>query len=152
MPFAALSPTPAEQDPLSAHRPNEIDCSALSGWYLEDNLLEANTAACNYLSLSEEAATTAHPGDTVIGEVSYFDLTAAESTEAHLALTAGSRILWQTTLPIPSPANVIQLEIEVTEEIPLGEVLGIHLHNHGQNTWNFSPLQVQHRGEHAPPN
>lgn len=151
MPLIALKPQEADLDPFQEHRPEEIDCNSLSGWYLEDNLLEANTAECNYLSLTESAATTAHAGDTLVTEISYFDLTAAEAAEAHLALTAGSRVLFQTTIPIPSTADVLHLEIELEEDIQEGVAMGIHLHNHGQNTWNISPIQVEHRGEHAPP-
>lgn len=142
-PLAELTPTPAASDPLTTHRPETLDCNNLTGWYIEEGVLEANTAKCNYLALSEPAANTAYAGEVLTTELSYFDLTAPEEAEAHVALLVEADIIWEKTIAIPSAAQRLELSIELARDIPKGARVGIHLHNHGQNTWNLTPLYVE---------
>lgn len=141
-PLTQLFFVDAEHDPLVLHRPEEIDCNTLVGWTMEEGLLEVNTAECNYLSLSEPAAVSAPAGAWVKTRISYFDLTAPEPTEAHLALLVEGRILWEATIAVPSAADILDVEAQLTEDVAKGDSIGMHLHNHGQNSWNIEPLRV----------
>lgn len=148
-PFLNLGPASADEDPLATHRPEVIECNNLVGWYVEDSLLEestaleVSTAECNYLSLVEASAVDALAGENLVTELSYFDLTADMPTVAHVALTLDSEILWETEIPVPSAGDVVPISITLTRDVPEGTPVGFHLHNHGQNTWNFSPLVLE---------
>lgn len=146
-PLTGLVPMSGAEDPLKAHRPETLDCNNLSGWYIEEGILEANTAECNYLALVEPAANAARAGEVVKTELSYFDLTAPEEAEAHIALLVEDDIIWEQTIAIPGDAKRLELSIELSRDIPEGAPIGIHLHNHGQNTWNLSPLTVVRTSE-----
>lgn len=142
-PLTRLSEVDATEDPLDSHRPEIVDCNNLSGWYVEDGLLEANTAECDYLALVEGAAAPAYAGETLEFELSHFDLTAPEAAEAHIAILVEADIIWESTIPIPSDAQALEISVELERDIQEGDLIGIHLHNHGQNTWNLSPFTVQ---------
>jgi hypothetical protein len=79
----------------------------------------------------------------VLGSVSHFDLTAPEPSVAHLAVTWGDRTLTEAFVPIPSSADVLDFELELTEELETGTPITLHLHNHGQNTYQFGSLWLE---------
>lgn len=141
-PLTQLTFVAAEDDPLVSHRPEVIDCNTLVGWTIEEGLLEVNTAACNYLSLSEPAFVPAPSGARVTTRISHFDLTAPEPAEAHLALFVKETLLWETRIAVPSSAEVLDVNVELPGDVAKGDPIGFHLHNHGQNTWNIEPLRV----------
>lgn len=141
-PLSELSVLGSDDDPLVAHRPETVDCSDLGGWYVEDDVLEVNSGKCNYLALVEPAAVGAPAGARVTTTILHFDLTASAPTEAHLALLIAGQVVWEETIPVPSAANVFELSFPLPQSVQPGEPIGLHLHNHGQNTYNFSPLLV----------
>jgi hypothetical protein len=141
-PLTNLAPLELVADPLAAHRPETADCSGLTGWYFEGESLEVNTGSCNYLALSEPAAVAAPAGASVTTEVRHFDLTAPEPARAHLALLVRETVLWETTIDIPGKADVFEISVTLPEPVSRGDVLTVHLHNHGQNTYAFSPWLV----------
>lgn len=141
-PLSELSQVERSADPLSAHRPEVVDCDGLASWYLEAGLLEVDSGRCNYLSLSEPAAVAAPAGARVTMEVSHYDLTAAEPGEAHLALLVRNVVLWETTIPVPSDANVLKISVTLPIDVAKGDPVGFHLHNHGQNTYTFGKVLV----------
>lgn len=139
-PLLDLTPIPASSDTFAAHRPEEISCNNVGGWYLEENSLEVDTGECNYLSLTEPAATSLPAGTRIETELSYFDLTADAPSEAHVALVIAGEVIWEEMIPIPSDARVIELALELPRAVEVGDPVEFHLHNHGQNTWNFTPI------------
>lgn len=139
----ALEPVQAKADPFAEERPSFVDCNPLTGWYAEDEGLEVNTAHCNYAALGEPSRSAIARGELVSGALSYFDLTAEEPTRAHVAISVGDWIVFERDVDIPGPGDVIEFEIEAPADIPRGELVVFHLHNHGQNTWNFEPLRIR---------
>lgn len=131
-----------EDDPLKEHRPETVDCNNLVGWYTENDGLEVDTGHCNYLALRESAASGAPKGSLVSTQISHFDLTAPEPTEAHMAILVGDRVVWQKTVPIPADADVYTLEFGLPVDVHKGDDVGFHLHNHGQNTYLLQILYV----------
>jgi hypothetical protein len=141
-PLTGLAPTSAERDSFSGHRPDSIECSDLAGWYMEEGQLEVDTGACNYLSLVEPAALDAPAGTGVTTEISYFDLTSSEPAVAHVALLANGVVMWERMIPVPAAADVLSLSFDLPVDVAVGDPIEFHLHNHGQNTWNLSPIQL----------
>jgi hypothetical protein len=109
---------------------------------LEGESLEVDSGNCNYLALQEPAAVSAPSGAVVTTEISYFDLTAAEPTQAHIALLLEGDILWETSIDIPADARVLDVAFELPRQVNEGDLLGFHLHNHGQNTYALGQLAV----------
>lgn len=139
-PLLDLTPTSASTDSLEGHRPQEITCNNVGGWYLEDGNLEVDTGECNYLSLTEPAAIDLPAGTRIETEISHFDLTAAEPSEAHIAIIIAGETIWEETIPIPSDGEVIELALDLPSAVEAGDSVEFHLHNHGQNSWNFTPI------------
>jgi len=134
--------TPAE-DPLREHRPATFLCHPLTGFYVEAEDLEVNTGSCAYFAVGQPALIGAAAGDRALGRVRHFDLTAAEPSEAHLAVIWGDVTLTDARLPIPSPAAILEFELTLPHELGSGDLVTLHLHNHGQNTYQFEPLWLE---------
>ena len=69
--------------------------------------------------------------------------TAPEAAEAHVAVLLGEQLVWETTLPIPTPSAVHDVEVPASAAASQGTPVVIHLHNHGSNAWNLGHLRVQ---------
>jgi hypothetical protein len=141
-PLLAVVPVAAERDPLSEHRPATVECNDIVGFYVENGGIEVNTGKCNYLAVREPAVVAAPKGAWLTTEISHFDLTAPEPTEAHVAVLIGDHVLWQRTIAVPGEAKVYPIEVELPTDVYEGDDVGLHLHNHGQNTYLLQKLYV----------
>ena len=154
---ALWEPTRADLDPFAAERPPAVDCPSVSceetpcsvfaaerppavdcppaARRLEDNALEIDTEACNYLALSQPTLATIALGEpiTLVGRNN--TLFAEEPAEAHLALVVGDTTVWEQTFPVPGPDAVWTPVIESPIEAEAGTPIQFHLHNHGSNNW-----------------
>jgi len=134
----------AEDDPFD-DRPEEVDCSALSygpettGG--EENL-EVDTTRCDYLTVSQPSLAAVRVGDSLHLRLWHFDLAAEEPATAHVAIGTADELLWETTIQIPQDATLLNPTWQAESRIGEGDSLYFHLHNHGQNTWNFIELTV----------
>ena len=134
----------AELDPLADHRPDPIECS-IAGWYVENDKLEVDTFACNYVALTQPLLEDVEVGDTLALGLYHFDLLAPEPAVAHVAILIDGTIVWQREIEIPGgqmpgPAQVYDETFASPIAAPAGAPLVLHLHNHGQNTWTFDSL------------
>lgn len=142
LPLTDLRPLAGDADPLAAHRPDVVVCSNVAGWYFEGGLLEVNTGRCNYLALGQPASLRVPVGASLTTQLRHFDLTSPEPTTAHVALTIRDVVVWEERIPVPSEARVTDITVDLPVAVETGDELGIHLHNHGQNTYNFAPWLV----------
>ena len=69
-------------------------------------------------------------------------LDAAEPAEAHAALLFGDDVPWEITVRIPSEPDVQDVELPAPRTIEVGDPVGLHLHNHGDNAWTFLTIEV----------
>lgn len=139
-PLEDFVPLDERDDPLAKHRPSSVACNDLVGWYLEDEALEVDTGACNYLALGAPAGVSVPKGTRVTTRVSHFDLTANTEATAHMALLVNSTVLWEDTFEVPGPARVLELDFDLPMDVEAGDMVSVHLHNHGQNTYKFQAL------------
>lgn len=142
---ADLELLPAEVDPLAEHRPEQVVCSDLTGWALEGDLLEIDTARCHYFAAAAPARVGGSPGEKFEAELFHFDLTAPEPATAHVALLVGERVVWEREIPVPGPGDVYPISVELEESFAEGTPVGWHLHNHGQNNWRLSDVTLRAR-------
>lgn len=138
--FHELAPA---EDPFLEHRPSAFSCHPLNGFYVEDDYLELDTANCDYFAVGQRALTEGPRGARIFGSVTHFDLTAPEPALAHLAVTWGDLTLTEAHVPIPSSADVLDFELTLPHELGPGELVTLHLHNHGQNTYQFGALWLE---------
>jgi hypothetical protein len=136
-------PVPADADPLVSHRPAEVSC-ALGSWLFQPDGIEVNTQLCNYASFGQPSLVEVVPGARIVGSLYHFDLIAAEPAVAHVALLVGENLVWEQEIDIPGPANAFTIDVPAGFAAPIGTPVNFHLHNHGQNTWTFGALQVEH--------
>jgi len=131
-----------DTDPLRDHRPADAGCP-VSAWGEEDGRLEVQMGVCDYAWLVQPLPETVCAGDTLLISAWHQGLDAPEPGEAHLALTLGDELLWQTWSAVPSQADLWMEEVVVQHTAPAGTELGVHLHNHGYNSWAVAPVELR---------
>lgn len=143
VPLSHFAPLAADDDPLEGHRPATVDCNDLVGWYLEGDALEIDTGACNYLALGAAAQVAVPKGAPISTTISHYDLTSDLPASAHIALLLNDAVLWQETIAVPTSAGVLELNVPAPVAVEIGDVVSLHLHNHGQNSYKFQSLRVR---------
>ncbi|MEE2750759.1 MAG: hypothetical protein VX519_04970 [Myxococcota bacterium] len=132
----------ASEDPAS-DRPEEVVCPE-EGWSLEtiggEPSLEVDTSLCNYIAMVQPLLHDLVVGDRVTGRIWHQYLSATEEAEAHLAYFLAGELVWEEWVPIPMDAGIVLPDFEIDVDAPAGTPLGLHLHNHGFNTWNVIDL------------
>lgn len=140
---AWTSVSEADDDPFFARRPDAVACS-LSGWFIEDDGTEVDTATCNYLTLRQSSLVDLRRRDALRVVFFHFDLTAAEPAEGYAALAVGDTVVWSYTAQIPKPAGYFDELVELEEldlpNAPPGTPVYFHIDNHGQNTWRLQSV------------
>jgi hypothetical protein len=132
---------PASEDPLASHQPTEINCGP-GGFYVEFGLLEVDTNFCNYLLAQHPARMAIAAGTEVSFDLSHYDLNATQPATAHAALLFGDTLVWETSIDIPGPANVLHATFRTPRALAVGEAIRMHLHNHGQNNYAVGPIEA----------
>ena len=143
IPFRVVDAT---EDPLPAHRPPQIDCPPTSYSFVYSGLdvETGETGRCNYLSVAQPSLYAMHPGDTLHLFVQHGRLLsiAAQPAQAHVALLIGQSVLWEKTIAIPSEFQFYEETLRIDGDVPAGTPVYFHLHNHGDNAWLFSLLDL----------
>jgi len=134
--------TAAESDPWAAERPAVVDCPDYA-IEVEPGGLEIDTGDCNYATIEQPIRDEIRPGDEIALIFWHNVLVAATEGTAHVALQFGDEMVWEITLPIPSPGRVHTPTLRAETLVPAGTLAYLHLHNHGANTWLFSTLEVR---------
>lgn len=139
----AWAPGDPAGDPLDG-RP--ADCPP-STWGAEDGRLEVQTGACAQAWLTQPLLEDLAPGDVITVASWHQGLDAAEPGEGHLAVVVDGVRWWEVWAPIPSEPEVFEAELRVEVAVPAGAEVGVHLHNHGYNSWSVGEL-VRWRASH----
>lgn len=148
----AWAPVDAAADPIPDHRPARVDCGP-TGAYVEDLSYEIDTGRCNYLARQQPSLAELRAGDRLAIAAFHDTLASVEAGQAHFALLVGPVVVWQKFVPIPASPGVVdatpwQDEVPIDFDAPVGTPVGLHLHNHGYNTWTL--LEVEVRPAEAP--
>lgn len=142
----AWVPVDAADDPLIAHRPEAVECGVV-GAYVEATGYEIDTGACNYCARQQPSQVEIRAGDTLSISAYHDTLASIEAGQAHIALLLLDWPVWQEFIPIPASPGVVDAtpfneKIVVDYDIPAGTPVGLHLHNHGYNTWRLLDVEV----------
>lgn len=138
----ALAPVDPEHDPLADHRPAQIDCPP-GAWGPEGGGFEIQTGVCSYAAFDQALPIPVEPGDLVSILVWHDVLDAAEPGTGHVAVWLGDEVLWETTVAIPADSGVLEAVIPIERSPAPDARLGLHLHNHGFNSWRVLDIEVQ---------
>ena len=139
-PFALL-PVDADADPLMDHRPSEVDCPPAT-WGPEGGGFEIQTGACNYGAFDQPLSTPIMAGDALNIVIWHDTLDLAEPAVAHVAVWIDGIVLWETEVAIPAPSGSFEVTVPIEETPAPNARLGLHLHNHGFNSWRFVEVDL----------
>ncbi|MDX2088660.1 MAG: hypothetical protein SFX73_12465 [Kofleriaceae bacterium] len=139
-----LTPVDVDSDPLVDHRPDTIRCPVPT-WGPEDGAFEVQTGYCNYAAFAQPVPMDLHAGDELDIVVWHDILDAAEPATGHVAVTLDDVVVWEAEVAIPSPSSSLEARIAIEAPLTPDARLGLHLHNHGYNTWRFVAIDVHPR-------
>jgi hypothetical protein len=108
----------------------------IGGTRVEGSTFEADTGLCTYVWTEQPLLADLVPGDTIEIVFWHSSLVSDLPAEGHLALAVDGATLYERHVPIPSGYLAYTEQAEVDFEADAGAPLGLHLHNHGANTWN----------------
>ncbi|MEQ1566523.1 MAG: hypothetical protein ABMA64_12850 [Myxococcota bacterium] len=132
-------------DPYAPDRPVGADCPP-SGYTVEGSSFEVNTGSCTWAWFQQPAAVDLIPGDVVEIVFWHSVLVADGPATGHLALSVGDAPLFEATVDIPHDPAAYTEVVEVPFTSDPGDVVTLHLHNHGANTWNLLRVERQATG------
>ncbi len=130
----------AEDDPLRAERPEDVQCDL--GWGVETGAFEVDTELCLYGAFTQPTLAEIHAGDTIEMLILHDSLYATEPATAHLAIAFGEDTAWELEIPIPSEPGIVRPSWAAPSDVPLGTPVVFHVHNHGANNYRLIELTV----------
>lgn len=125
------------------------DCPP-STWGAEGGRLEVQTGACAQAWLVQPLPVDLAPGDVLTVSSWHQGLDAAEAGEGHLALVIDGQLVWEVWAPIPSDPELFDGRFVAHRFVPAGADVGVHLHNHGYNSWSVGEV-VRWRAQGSEP-
>jgi hypothetical protein len=137
-----------ETDPFATDRGRPAVHACQDAAYFEPTpgTLEVELAYCRerYVSLHQSTRVALHAGDKLNFTLSHLLLRplTEDVTEAYIGLAINGAIAWQYTIQILAVANSYPIEAVVNQEFPLGSDVVLHLDNHGENSYTFTPFDV----------
>ncbi|MFM2420086.1 MAG: hypothetical protein RL385_4809 [Pseudomonadota bacterium] len=135
-------PFPAEDDPLASHQPANIQCVD-SAFVTEYGGLEIDTGLCNYVLAATPSLRDVAKGAWVHLDFVHYDLAAPAPAEAHVALLFADELQWEERIPVPSAGARVEATFRAKSALVAGDMVRIHLHNHGGNTYLLTRLEVE---------
>lgn len=141
----AFVPVDGDLDPFAAARPEDDACPPGDGWWIEERAVEADTEFCAWLSVAQPLG-VAPRGRHLLGGVSWNELTLLEGdprddAEGTIAIAVGGEVLFEETRVIPGPSGFLQVDLDLSG-FSRADLVVLHVHNHGPNTWRFLPLRL----------
>ncbi|MBM76223.1 MAG: hypothetical protein CMK59_12540 [Proteobacteria bacterium] len=123
-----------QSDPFPEHIPEEVICP-LTAFRMELEQLEVQMGLCNYAHLVFELNQDLPKNTNTELLILHTGLWAEEAALAHISWGFESDILWEANPPVPSQAEFFFIEHKTTKAYSKGELIHLHLHNHGANDW-----------------
>jgi hypothetical protein len=138
---AALLPVAEADDPLAAHRPDPLFCHE-AAWGEEDGAFEVQTGVCDYAAFDQPLSAHLRRGDVLEIVVWHDSLDAVEPAAGHVAVWLGNRVLWDAEVAIPAASDQLEGTVTLDHSPEPDARLGVHLHNHGYNSWRFVAVDL----------
>ncbi len=133
---------PKNRDVFLDHRPAEVNCEQDTGWLVEEDVLEVRTEFCNYLSVSQQSLLDLEAGTNLELALSHSKLNFNAPATAHIAVSIAGTPIWETSVAIPSDSDILKASLVLPVAVHRGNPIEVHLHNHGNNTWEIHSLDA----------
>ena len=130
------------EDPLPHHAFEGADCP-VGEWGEEFGGLEVRLGLCSYFVGAQPLLVGLEPGQRIALEAWHNTLVSEEPAQGHIALSIKEVVIWEKTEDIPGEAKAWTEEFESPVFAAEGELVVLHLHNHGYNSWNFHSLETE---------
>lgn len=140
-----LAPVSVEDDPLAHHRPDPLFCHE-AAWGPEGGGFEVQTGVCDYAAFDQALPFDLQRGDVLDLVVWHDTLDAAEPATGHIAVWLDGVVLWEETVQIPAQSDQLEAVVELDFDPAPDARLGVHLHNHGFNSWRFLAVDLRESG------
>ena len=137
---AAWVPVEDGQDPFSSE--NIASNCGPGGYKVEATILEIETDICPYVTLKQATVDDVEIGDRIKFHFWHLTLISDPPSEAHVVVQLGSQLKFEQRIAIPASEQIYPVSWEVTERIPKGSDMFLHLHNHGYNSYRLSKVEV----------
>ena len=123
-------------------RPADAPCDE-AGYYVDPLSMsfEVQTSLCDYLTVAQAISAPVYAGDRIAIAASHDTLVAPAPSQGYMGLALDGEIIWELDVPIPASAEVYMDELVLDRDIPAGAVLQLHVHNHGENTWELQSVR-----------
>ncbi len=130
------------KDVFASVRPEDASCDD-DGYYVEPLSLafEVNTGLCDYLTVSQLTPVALFAGDRVELIGSHDTLVASAPSQGYMGFAIDGEILWEFSVPIPRDPEIFTEEVVLTRDFPAGAEMQLHVHNHGDNTWELQSVR-----------
>ena len=128
----------ADDDPAD-DVPDEEACTL--GVQEELDGLEVDTSACDYFVLQTSLDVDVDEGDDINVFAWHQALTSIEPAQGHLAVFIDGALLWEKHVDIPQSAQVFDDVVQAPTSAAAGSTATLHLHNHGNNTWQLQRVE-----------
>lgn len=142
--ISAFEEVDAPDDPFS-DRPAEVTCPPAARSIEVDDQgvpsLEIDTGACDYLALTQPLLLDVREGDAIQIHLFHDVLLAEAPARAHCAVLIGDWAVFDRQEPIPTTSVTWNDQLIAPKDFDAGTPVHLHLHNHGDNTWNFYDLR-----------
>lgn len=132
---------PAHLDPERGVRPPDLSCT---GWFVEPDTdrLDVHTGTCAHFSAGQPLRAPLGPGTTLRGLLTHTALVSeVQPAQATVEVFLGFELMWVLERPIPWGEASVPIEIPMDRDVAAGTMLGVHVRNHGSNTYLFDPFE-----------
>lgn len=135
--------TQPERDVFAAMRPPGTTCDD-SGYQVDPftQSFEVQTGLCDYLTVRQPTLQPLAPGDVVSIRAFNYELSAPAPSEGYLGFAIDGVIEWEARVPIPGAAGPLSTDITFDRTLPAGTEMQLHVHNHGENSWELLSVMV----------
>lgn len=133
---------PLTVDPQPEHQPPQPWECKPGSFRVENGSFEVETGSCAYGLFAQPLLVPLRAGQPLHMVAWHLILSNPEPAHGHMALYIGDELLFEVSPAIPGPAASYDREIVLTKDHPAGEVVLLHIHNHGINNWNLLSLET----------
>lgn len=142
----------ADDDPFAEARgrPAVHACQSAAVFEVTPGTLEVELSYCRqrYVSLHQATAVGLNAGDSLHFTLAHMLLRPLtdDITEAYLALAINETVVWEKTIQILAVSNSYPIDIPISAAFANTSDIVLHLDNHGENSYTFTPFEIVRAG------
>lgn len=146
---------PAADPFANRGRPTVHACESGSYFEASPGWFELELARCRdrYASVHQPSINPVYAGDSVEFTFAHLLLrpVSLATPEAYVALAINGSVVWEKVIPIQVAARTYQERFTLPIDAPVGSDVVFHIDNHGENSYDVGPLQIQRAAESTAP-